>query len=48
MARYEKAGRLQDTWRSLTAQQRAYFEACEAGLEQVVLSGNGFSPRLGA
>ena len=47
VSRYERGGRLQDTWRSLTAAQKTHFEACERVLESVVLHDTGYPAVLG-
>ena len=48
LVRYEKGGRLQETWKSLTACQKRHFELCEAAIERVILHRRGLPPPLGA
>ena len=44
VARYEKSGRLQDTWRELNDRQKNYLLLCVDAVEQVVLHGKGAPP----
>ena len=44
--RYEKAGRLQDTWRDLSAGQKDHFRRCAESLRTVLLEGKGFPPPM--
>ena len=46
--RYEKAGRLQDTWRELTARQKDHFKLCAESLRSVMLENRGYPPVMGA
>ena len=46
--RYEKAGRLQDTWRDLTARQKDHFKLCAESLRSVMLENRGFPPVMRA
>ena len=48
VVRYEKGGRLQETWKSLTACQKRHFELCEVAIERVILHRRGHPPPLGA
>ena len=43
--RYEKRGRLNETWRTLSTAQQAYCEACARNLERIVLFGDAGPPR---
>ena len=42
--RYEKAGRLQDTWRELTSWQKDHFKLCAESLRSVMLENRGYPP----
>ena len=44
--RYEKHGRLNETWKSLSDAQRLYFETCADELENALLHGRLPSPML--
>ena len=46
--RYEKAGRLQDTWRDLSAQQKEHFKLCAESLRTVMLENRGYPPKMKA
>ena len=39
MRRYEKMGRLNETWQELKPKQRTYMEFCEKSLEKTFLTG---------
>ena len=43
--RYEKMGRLNESWRTLSATQQAYFLACEARIKRTILRGD-YLPEL--
>ena len=44
--RYEKAGRLQDTWRDLSSVQKDHFRRCAESLQTVLLEGRGGPPPM--
>ena len=44
VSRYEKSGRLQDTWRELKDRQKTYLLECVDAVEKVVLYGKGAPP----
>ena len=46
VTRYEKSGKLSETWRSLTPIQRRHFEVCEGAIERAVLHRRGLPPPL--
>ena len=47
VTRYEKGGRLAETWKTLTAAQKRHFEVCENNLERIILHRQGLPPALG-
>ena len=48
VVRYEKGGRLAETWKTLSAAQKRHFELCESSLERIILHRRGLPPSLSA